>query len=285
MLIMANRHVIDLVSSDDDDDADFTPLPSDKKQTHIDEYYLKRPASESATVSNRFAGTFLEPLVRSFRLDSPSGKKFAIQYDEATPYNWIDLVLTFSESGARVPVQIWQTSVNDTLESLTFATFINLAKATTTPAVAHLKALGWGDSAKTVAALDLSILKNMRGKTQEFLRDTMETLATILSELAAAHPEASEKLPAVLIVQCDVGIERSLVLFNLIAYAIAVLHETSLPEITLRQVRFDGTGKTRQIQNELIPNAINSIPDVFERCLKQKTGDSKKKTRYESVLI
>lgn len=223
----SSKTVIDLVDSDEDsEDSDFQPSDETAtkpalRQSKLDEYSRKRSVDEDL-----FKDTFLA----EFELRAASWPDYSIEFDVGRPYNFINLRL------GQVPLQVWQASINDIDEAeIKFAHTLDLrggARQKTSDELRgecdKLLQLKWNDSGKikdslsTVAASS----ERKRMKLLDFLKrtfDCLSAMAKICTEADAGT--ATVKRPSVLVIACEVGLERSLILFNLIALAVALREE------------------------------------------------------------
>jgi hypothetical protein len=285
---------IDLVDSSDDDDF-IAPgeSPPRLRQTLLDEYTRKRDAPDEATATRLLDDTLLASLVDDLVL-SPGE---VIRIDPERPYNYIDFHLD------GVHMQVWQATLDDIEDDdLSFARIVDLGasgkRQRTSPAlvdnVDKLRRLGWSDSGKIKERLDTTTINTSakRAHVVTFLQETFGFLRAILDQSAVVQ----QSLPIVVVFACARGLERSLILFNLLAYAAALGAEDRQGRhasgddlcahverhFQLRHERVDSDGKEARIKNELIHSTIDSLPDLMQLALKVSLTERKeKKQRFE----
>lgn len=291
-------------SSDDDDDEDFIPVLEEKqqqrrplRQTRLDEFDTftrKREAPPRKLLDDTLLAHFVDGLVLS-----PGA---AIRVDHELPYNYIDFKLN------GVAMQVWQAMLDEIDERAdSFAFIVDLAtskqsKKQRASKVLHadtdkLRRLGWGDTGKMKERLDLTRItsSSKREKLVTFLAETFRLVRSILDTCvaaAAAGENTNSALPVTVILACARGLERSLVLFNLIAFAatlgaadrrqrhasVAALCADVAKNFEFRHVRYDADRHVAEIHNELIHSTITNLPQVMQLGLAQR---EEKKRRFE----
>jgi hypothetical protein len=294
---MTTIHLVDSSDSDDDDDfiAPIEPPPR-LRQTLLDEYTLKRDTPEEAEDVRLLDDTLLAPFVDDLVL-SPGD---VVRVDPERPYNYMDFRLD------GVHMQVWQATLDEIEgDNLSFARIVDLGangkRQRTSLAlvgdVDKLRRLGWGDSGKIKERLDTTALNTpaKRAYMAAFLQETFHLIRSIL-EQSAVQEQKQQQLPIIVVFACARGLERSLILFNLIAYAATLGVEdrqgrhASIDDLCahvashfqLRHERVDGDGKEARIKNELIHSTIDSLPSLIQLSLKVPlTQRSAKKQRFE----
>ena len=182
------------------------------------------------------------------------------------PYNFIDLHIQ-----GTCGIQVRQTAL-DYEEEGAYRIDLGTRSGKGLPAsVIALRALGWSDTTKLQGKLGIGLMMTASRTRQValFLEQTLRLLASILDEAAAAQQ-------TVVLISCQAGLERSLVLFNVFAYAVGVVglfrsgwtgpasQIAAAVGLRLSTSRPDEDAVQRTILNELILTAVNNIPHLFE---------------------
>jgi hypothetical protein len=245
---------------------------------------MKRTFSSlaAATFSKcTLADTVLAPLAQ-FAVETVDGAPVRISCGNELPFNWCSLILVPRSTGRRVPLCIRQGSLAEMAHSThaTAATLVvDLAGQRPSPiaGVNTLRNLSWNSSVTLARKLDLTRLTNVRGRTAEFLQPTFAALAEILNDATARTSDAA---PSVTIdICCEQGLERSLVLFNLVVVALAALQfaaplcavvEHLEAAFVTRSHRYTLGGQLTQIDNMDIPLTIRALPRIVRTCLRAR---------------
>lgn len=292
---------IDLVSSDEEsEDSDFeasegaSPKPR-LRQSILNEYSRKRGVDEDL-----FEGTFLA----EFSLRAASWPDYRIHFDVGRPYNFLNLRL------GDVPLQVWQASVHDISDEETkFARLLDLRGGVRQRTSKDLReesdkllALGWSKTGTIKERLDTTGAgsASKRSKMLHFLQETFACLAAIASVCTTADADSATVVrPSVLVLACEQGLERSLILFNLLAYAVALKEEAihgdhgALEQVckevsshfVLRHERLESTpGESSTILNESVHSTLENLPaHVCFFLTKARLAERKeKRQRYET---
>lgn len=226
-----------------------------KRQTRLDEHFPRGKSPLENTFLGDFARTYSARQVSDVRSD-------------AGPYNYLTCLL----DGVRLEVR--QTSPDDHVPSAGQEVVVVDLGAKTNKGLAAdvvaLRALGWGATEDIKDRLHMDKVRTLAKQKAmaRFLHDTFARLGEILKRAADAR--------AVVLLVCAVGLERSLVLFNLLAYGLAVADAAqsrpgatvaqllrAVGSKTMRHARPDATGAEREIRNELMHMTIDSIPTLF----------------------
>jgi hypothetical protein len=291
---MTSINLADSSDGDDNNDDDFSVPrePPRLRQTLIDEFTRKRAMPEEPLVTGVLDATILAPFVDSFVL-TPGD---VIRVDQS--YNYMD----FELDGA--PVQVWQSTLDELDEDLaSFAFIVDLGasgKKQQTSSVLisdadKLRGLGWGDSGKIKRNLDTTMINTpaKRATMAVFLRETFHLMRSILDKCISARKDDKT---VIIVLVCARGLERSLILFNLLAYAAALGteerrgHHASIDDlcahvakqVVLRHERVDSDKNEVRIKNELIHSTIDSLPELVHLALKMPlTERTEKKQRFE----
>jgi hypothetical protein len=214
------------------------------------------------------ANTFLADFERSLHDMRSEGGVVTIRSDTG-PYNYIKLRL-----GDHV-MQVRQTALDYDPPAVSAGVCrIDLGTKNgkgLSSNVLALRAMGWSDTTKLQSKLGVGLMMSPT-KTRHvglFLRNTLRLMADILNEAAAAQQ-------TIVLISCSAGLERSLILFNLISYSIAVVslfrsgwtrsrrQVAQMVETRLSTSRPTVGGTRKEIHNELILAAIENIPHLFE---------------------
>jgi hypothetical protein len=317
---MSKRTIIDLTGElseeeeEEENDSDFGEEDRTQKTLHAYLPVIQRSESSESFESSEssdddddraqtvFERTFLGPLARAVRLSARPGQTIAVLFEEAKPYNYLNLQLTVDDR--TVPVQLWQTSIEDvdTRDVAKFAMVIDLDGAHSSPpsiqdGVNTLKKMGWSNTTTLNETLSTMVAPK---KAAVFLEKTFRVFADLLRDFAALATDATDALPAVMVLHCKRGLERSLVLFHVIAFGLALLRAARRRDATAselarevgqtlavrhRRVLRDGTEGVIDDPKSLIPLTLDAIPDVLRQSLVVKLNTTEsplKKARFEA---
>jgi DNA-directed RNA polymerase subunit RPC12/RpoP len=128
-----------------------------------------------------------------------------------------------------------------------------------------LRNLGWCDT-RTLSTMFMTEYKAM--KTSTFLQQTFKVLAHILTTLAGEYSaQRSSEHPIVFVLLCAQGVERSLVLLNVIGIRLSNLEVAAVARNNDlgTKIIFTGEGESKRIKNPIIPTMIEQLPNTFLR--------------------
>lgn len=269
-----------------DDDQRFT---DPRWPVNGDDGPLTHP-SDYAEYQALFFNTFLEPFSALFFVASPDRTPIVVLHHLGSQYNMLRANLYFaSVPSVAVHVEIRQASqAMDTDDDAYPSSYIiDLAdKTTTDPDVRALQQLAWGDSVKAVVPFDFTAPGNGRGqKTTPHLWKTFTHVARFIAGCQARHP-AGEVMH--ILIRCKNGVERSLLLFNVVGFALSLLrnaghahdYQASLSGLISqtgmafkpRLIRFGLATERKQVHTVDGGNVVATLKQlyaIFERTLKR----------------
>ncbi len=245
--------------------------------------------AERAQYRAVFDNTYLEPLVSLFSVTSPDRAPIVPMSAVGIPFNVIHAVLYFATAPTiPVPVEIRQSSqeLDTTDPTYPDSHIIDLVgRSDPDPSVRILQNMGWGDTVKTILPFDFSRKSNIRKKTGLYLWKTFTALAAFIARCHASHTPGETMH---ILIRCKNGVERSLFLFNVVGFALALLwnaghahdYESSLSGLVSqtgltfkpRLERFgDATDPTpvHRAGGDFVIAAIKRIEVFFEKTLGQ----------------